>query len=83
MGHSWAQNIPDHIGGAALGTLAARVLGNPNVWITNHEQDPGNVRYYFVPLPGMGDEIFRGVFFYPAWQPRFPYNVPVIPDVHL
>lgn len=80
MGHKWAQNVPDVLGGGILGTIAARLLLNPQVYITNHPQDPGNVFAYFVPLPGMGEEIFRLPFFYPLWRPRFPYNVPVIPD---
>lgn len=81
MESSWRQNLIDYGLGAAGATLCARVVTvSTTEVITNAEDGSGLIDWWLI-LP---DTAGLAYFHFPVSAPkhgRFPYGVPVLPDV--
>lgn len=80
MGHRWAQNVPDLIGGGTYATLASWILTPPGVYVlTNQFTNVRKVRAW-VYLAGMDDPIFPLELNVDGRPEHFPYGFDVEPD---
>lgn len=80
MGHRWAYNVAEYIGGGTYATLCSPLLLIPDAYLVNVIGTGGFADVYFYGPPGTGPEIIRNPLMAPDPLANFPYGFAVQPD---
>ena len=80
MEHKWGRNVSEYGVGSLGATLAARLLGEPHVIVTNNQDVPTHV-FCVVEALLFPDSPFGYAYLGKVpGHPNFPYGLPVEPD---